>query len=298
MRIRRLFFLALLPAWIIVCAAAEPAVVAVENGRFRAELVDPGVPADVRATGCRFLRAGWLQSLRLNGGTRDVFKCRTVHPRLPAFGFAFEFFPVPELAVDAQGYVTRLNFGVGIVRQEPGKRFETAPVELFPWRSSVERTDGGLTLTAVQRSPDYDGYIYELTVKTAIAKDSSTVTFELELRNVGRKRIESELYAHPFFDVPAGFETGWYRVGDSAPASLAGPPAILSGANQLAAGRFSDGCGEITIRTAPAFDRAEFWRNDGDCFALEPFWKVSVAPGERQRWICLLTVLSGPAQFW
>lgn len=290
MRIRRLLLLATLPA-LVACAAAEPAVVAVENGRFRAELVDPGVPPDVRATGCRFLRAGWLRSLRLNGTARDVFKCRTVHPRLPAFGFAFEFFPVPELAVDARGYVTRLNFGVGIVRQEPGKRFETAPVELFPWRSLVERTDGGLTLTAVQRSREYGGYAYELTVKTAIAKDSSMVAFELELCNTGRRRIESELYAHPFFDAPAGFETGWYRVGDSVPAPLAGPPAVLSGASQLAAGRFSDGCGEIAIRTAPAFDRAEFWRNDRDCFALEPFWKVSVAPGERQRWTCFLSVL-------
>ncbi len=295
MRIRRSFFPAALFAW-IACAAAEPPVVAVDNGRFRVELVDPGVPADVRATGCRFIRAGWLRSLRLDGAARDVFKCRTVHPRLPAFGFAFEFFPVPELAVDAQGYVTRLNFGVGIVRQEPGKRFETVPVELFPWHGSVERTTAGLTLTARQRSREFDGYAYVLTVKTVIAKESDTVSFELELCNTGQKRIESELYAHPFFDAPDGFDAGWYRVGDSAPSPLAGLPAVLSGASLIAAGDFSDGCGEAVIRAAPAFDRAEFWRDDRDCFALEPFWKVSVAPGERQRWTCFLTVLPGSAQ--
>lgn len=286
----------LLPAVLLAlsgCGATEPAVVVMENGRFRAELVDPGVPADVRATGCRFIRAGWLRSLRLDGEARDVFKDRTVHPRLPAFGFAFEFFPVPELAVDPQGYVTRLNFGVGLVRQEPGKRFETVPVEFFPWQSSVERTAEGLTLTASQRSREYDGYAYELTVKIAVAKKSDTIGFELELHNTGRKRIESELYAHPFFDASSGFASGWYCIGNSTPKPLTDPPAALDGADRIAVGDFSKGCGEVVIRTEPAFDRAEFWRNDRDCFALEPFWKVSISAGERKIWKCFLTAKPG-----
>ena len=96
---RRLLLAALLlPVFAGCRVPEEPGLLVHDTGTLRIELIDPAIPADVRKTGCRFLRGGWLRGVYPHGSQRSILRTRSVHPRLPAFGFPFEFYPAPELA--------------------------------------------------------------------------------------------------------------------------------------------------------------------------------------------------------
>lgn len=265
-----------------------------DTGSFRVELVDASLPRDVRSTGCRFLLGGWVRSLIPQGTGASVLRSRSIHHRLPAYGCPFEFYPTLELeAGELPGHSTRLQIGVGVVREHGEGRFETIPVEFFPWQTSVEHTGDATRLVYRQNSSDRAGYAYELTVTLTLKRGSDTVGYEITLANTGRRRIETELYAHPFFDVAPEFDAGWFRLPGGAQESIAAAPESVESTRSgtgIAAGNFSPLCGSVTLRCSPAMDRAVFWKHPKNFFSLEPFRRFSVAPGERQSWRCLLTV--------
>lgn len=293
---KRLWLAALLLPVLAGCRApGEPELLTHDTGPFRVELIDPAAPADVRTTGCRFLRGGWLRGVYPRGSERSILRTRSVHPRLPAFGFPFEFYPTPELASgEAPGHSTRLQLGVGIVREKGEGRFETVPVELFPWRSSKENAGTETRFTFRQESGIHAGYAYELTVCVTLEQGGDFVGFELELANTGAKPIESELYAHPFFEAVPGFGEGWFRLPGAPRETIAAAPGsreFVKRAETVSAGNFSPLCKAVAIRTVPPMHRAVFWKNSVDCFSLEPFWPASLRPGERRKWECVLTVI-------
>ena len=103
------------------CRVPEPESLRLENETVRVDVLDPAERPARRTVGCRFMLGGWLKRLQFRDNGRELFKSRTVHPRLPAFGLAFEFFPGPEFSVNPEtGGITRLQYGVGIVEQEAG----------------------------------------------------------------------------------------------------------------------------------------------------------------------------------
>lgn len=293
---RRLLLAALLlPVFAGCRVPEEPGLLVHDTGTLRIELIDPAIPADVRKTGCRFLRGGWLRGVYPHGSQRSILRIRSVHPRLPAFGFPFEFYPAPELAFGTEpGHSTRLQLGVGIVREKGEGRFETVPVELFPWRSSKESAGGVTRFTFRQNSGLHAGYAYELSVRVTLEQGADSISFELELANTGGKPIESELYAHPFFETVPGFGAGWFRLPGAPREAIAAAPGsreLVKRAETVSAGNFSPLCNAVVIRTVPPMYRAVFWRNSVDCFSLEPFWPVSLRPGERRKWVCVLTLI-------
>lgn len=223
---RRLLFAALLlPVFAGCRVPEEPGLLVHDTGTLRIELIDPAIPADVRKTGCRFLRGGWLRGVYPHGSQRSILRTRSIHPRLPAFGFPFEFYPAPELAFGTEpGHSTRLQLGVGIVREKGEGRFETVPVELFPWRSSKESAGGVTRFTFRQNSGLHAGYAYELSVRVTLEQGADSISFELELANTGGKPIESELYAHPFFETVPGFGAGWFRLPGAPREAIAAAP--------------------------------------------------------------------------
>ena len=171
------------------CRVPEPESLRLENETVRVDVLDPAERPARRTVGCRFMLGGWLKRLQFRDNGRELFKSRTVHPRLPAFGLAFEFFPGPEFSVNPEtGGITRLQYGVGIVEQEAGKRFETRPLEYFPWR-------GGLTaenvLTAYQSADVDAGYAYQLSVRVEL-RHAGILVCRFDMRNTGRLPIETE----------------------------------------------------------------------------------------------------------
>lgn len=264
-----------------------------ENETVRVDVLDPAERPARRTVGCRFMLGGWLKRLQFRDNGRELFKSRTVHPRLPAFGLAFEFFPGPEFSVNPEtGGITRLQYGVGIVEQEAGKRFETRPLEYFPWR-------GGLTaenmLTAYQSADVDAGYAYQLSVRVEL-RHAGILVCRFDMRNTGRLPIETEFYAHPFFEAADGLD-GWrFRLPGAAWRAVAEAPC------ELEAGGFRNSRGEqgvwietpdgirCSIRASVPLSRAVFWKNGRDCFAVEPFIPVSIPPGGRKQWSYLLAV--------
>ncbi len=275
------------------CRVPEPASLRLENETVRVDVLDPAERPARRTVGCRFMLGGWLKRLQFRDNGRELFKSRTVHPRLPAFGLAFEFFPGPEFSVNPEtGGITRLQYGVGIVEQEVGKRFETRPLEYFPWR-------GGLTaenvLTAYQSADVDAGYAYQLSVRVEL-RHAGILVCRFDMRNTGRLPIETEFYAHPFFEAADGLD-GWrFRLPGAAWRAVAEAPC------ELEAGGFRNSRGEqgvwietpdgirCSIRASVPLSRAVFWKNGRDCFAVEPFIPVSIPPGGRKQWSYLLAV--------
>lgn len=141
---RRLLFAALLLPVLAGCRVPEePGLLVHDTGTLRIELIDPAIPADVRKTGCRFLRGGWLRGVYPHGSQRSILRTRSVHPRLPAFGFPFEFYPAPELAFGTEpGHSTRLQLGVGIVREKGEGRVRNRPSRTVPV-AELEGEHGG-----------------------------------------------------------------------------------------------------------------------------------------------------------
>lgn len=281
---------------LLLCAACrvpEPESLRLENETMRVDVLNPAERPARRTVGCRFILGGWLKRLQFRDSGRELFKSRTVHPRLPAFGLAFEFFPGPEFSVDPEtGGVTRLQYGVGIVEQEAGKRFETRPLEYFPWR-------GGLTaenvLTAYQSADVDAGYAYKLSVRVEL-HHAGILIYWFDMRNTGCLPIETEFYAHPFFEAADGLD-GWrFRLPGAAWRAVADAPC------ELETGGFRNSSGEqgvwietpdgirCSIRVSVPLSRAVFWKNGRDCFAVEPFIPVCIPPGGRKQWRYLLTV--------
>ena len=275
------------------CRVPEPESLRLENETVRVDVLNPAERPARRTVGCRFMLGGWLKRLQFRDNGRELFKSRTVHPRLPAFGLAFEFFPGPEFSVNPEtGGITRLQYGVGIVEQEAGKRFETRPLEYFPWR-------GGLTaenvLTAYQSADVDAGYAYQLSVRVEL-RHAGILVCRFDMRNTGRLPIETEFYAHPFFEAADGLD-GWrFRLPGAAWRAVAEAPC------ELEAGGFRNSRGEqgvwiettdgirCSIRASVPLSRAVFWKNGRDCFAVEPFIPVSIPPGGRKQWSYLLAV--------
>ena len=265
-----------------------------DTGTFRVEVVDASQPRDVRSTGCRFLLGGWIRSLVPQGAETSILRARSIHPRLPAYGCPFEFYPTLELERgELPRHSTRLQIGVGIVRENGRGRFGTVPVEFFPWQSAVENSGGVTRLSWRQNSGDRAGYAYELAVTLTLRQGSSSVEHEITLANTGSRRIETELYAHPFFDIAPECSASWFELPGRARMNVLVAPWEFDSprpGGRIAAGGFSPLCGSVTLQTSPDMDRANFWKDNKGCFSIEPFRSFSVAPGERQSWRCLLTV--------
>ena len=275
-------------------AAAKPAVLEGDNGRLRVELLDPVGKPDHRDTGCRFIRAGWIAALYPAGMERSIFQPRGWHHR-PMFGFAFECFPQLKLNTPPGEKRSRLlQVGVGVVAVG-SDRFDAVPVKFFGWERSWRKKDGTAELFARQSSGKHDGYAYEMSVRVVLPENADSIRYEITLCNTGERSIETELYAHPFFNASPGFAECWFSLPGrpereavkTAPASLEVSGSGLPG---TAAGGFAERDIMVRLCGTPEFDRVEFWKNASDCYAVEPFWRIVLKPGERQTRTCFLTV--------
>lgn len=255
-----------------------------DTGRYQIEILDPEAAPDKKSTGDRFLRGSWLRRLVCKDTGQEILRVSSLHPRLPLFGCPFEIYPGPRLKAGPRpGWDTRMQIGVGIVREKGEGRYETIPVEWFSWSKTLQRTPQETILTARQTPAQYAGYQYELTITTILKQNSDTIRILFDFANIGKKKIETELYAHPFFHAPAGFGEGWYILKNQTPTLLKSKTAhSQAGAERIRVGAWPQSRQTIELRGNPTPVRVDFWRNPNDCFSLEPFWNISVEPGEKQ----------------
>ncbi len=274
--IRLVLFFALL-LFVAGCAGG----IGVDNGCFEVSFVDPAGGGEL---GCRFFRAGWIASLRPAGSDESIFHTRPIFDFHPAFGCAQEFLPDLELA-DGE----LLKIGVGIFRPHPRNYFRSRVLTAFPWESRVEETKESWVLSAHQSCEEREGYAYELTLTVTIRPFSPEILWRQELRNTGSRRIDGNVYMHPFFHVRNGFEEWWYRLPGRTPQSVAGSPVeyISNEAGGVAAGTR---CLAVGIASDRLLCKSVFWKNDSGCFAVEPFIPLGLAPGEQLSWEWRLTV--------
>lgn len=274
----------------LLCAAAAAAGgITVDNGCLRVEFADPA-----GALGCRFLRAGWITGLYPAEGRDSVFHLRSIFDFHVAFGCPQEI--VPELELEPG---RALKLGVGVVVPNPKDSALAEPVELLPWHTGFRREPGKTRLTARQSCPDRAGYAYELTVTVTVEDDSPVIVYEQVLENTGRRRIKAEAYLHPFFRTPGGFASAWFRLPGRERQPVAAAPHQAEsvcrperGPYQVSAGGLTERNCTVTIAADRPLYRSRFWRNNSDCFAVEPFIAIDVAPGERQAWSWRVTLLA------
>ena len=265
--------------------AAVPRSCLVDNGCFALKLDDPSVPDRAGKFGCRFLRAGWIVSLRPAGSTEELFHIRSLYGYHPAFGCTQEIVPELELSPNRQ-----LKLGVGIIEPNAENRFRAVPVELFPWVTCVTRTEDRVVMEARQNSGFHAGYAYELIVRVTVTDGSPEIVMWQKIQNLGLCPIRGQVYLHPFFNVhelqscyfrlPGGFVG---RVFDL-PESTSHTYTEGDSARTLSAVFRTDLRYVVTIGSDESFEFVQIWHNSRNCFALEPFLPVDVAPGMVQEW--------------
>lgn len=263
--------------------APEAKTLRFDIGEYLLEFVDPTLPADKNTTGDRFIRAGWLKSLRIKKINQPLLVEKSIHSRLPQFGCPFEIYPGPILSTGQKpGKETRMQIGVGIVQEKGEGRFETNPIEWFSWDQQIELHEKEIHLIARQTPDEYNGYRYELKLTVILKKNSNKIIFLFELRNNGKKRIQTELYAHPFFkqtdDGISWFSwktLGKCRITNAVPSRL-----VNHDLYHCSTGQFGKNNVKLNFSCFPPANRVEFWHNNNGFFSLEPFWQLSVEPAQ------------------
>lgn len=274
--------------WIVLAggcsvSSAEKAGVALDNGCFNVTFTDP----NDATLGCRFVRAGWIRSLRLcDFSGRNVFLEESLFSYHPAFGFAREFLPEFDL-----GEGNQLKIGVGIIRPHPRSRYHSVPVTIFPWDTEFCADDGKRTMTAEQSSGDCNGYGYVLRVKVTVETDLPVIVYEETLVNTGSRLLAGTVYAHPFFAAPENGKDCRYWM----PGSCFSRPVtefsdrIVSCPETHRASRsvaVDTPAGHIVIGSDRPFAKIDLWDSGKNCFAVEPHIAYRLSPGEqfRRKW--------------
>ena len=290
MKLRMFFTMAIAIVFVMSCTAA-PRNFTFNNGHFEVLLNDPAAPDLDGALGCRFLRPGWIMALQPTGSRESVFHTRTLYRHHPAFGCAQEILPELELLSKRQ-----LKIGVGIIEPNRVNRFRAKAVELFPWNVITSQTENWFIMTARQNSGNYSGYAYELTVSVIMIKGTPEVVMKQELRNIGSRRIEGRVYLHPFFNVRRPRNSKFMLAGGTAGYVFDMPEFVTEkyrksdNALKLSAVFWTDRECTVTIAADVPLISGRLWHNGKNCFAVEPFIAVNVAPGEQQKWNWDITI--------
>lgn len=287
----------------------------IDTGCFKAVMLNPETANDNTTYGCRFMRAGWIKELYGRGQDTSMVRPHTVFPKHPTFGYTHEIVPALNLKMCDDGiHAERLNVGVGIIKQHLKNRFKAEPLDIFPWITRVQTEAGRTVVESEQRARNCGRYAYSMMVRTVFVDNSPVIEFEQILENTGALAISGSAYVHPFLNAPNGFDGCWYILphrGDTIvngrafvdvlPKQVSGSPgmfayegqALPAGETWVAAGNFFGRNNSLYLYSDQPLEKTLFWRNKKDCFAVEPFVRVSVAPGDKTSWKWYLVVIPG-----
>lgn len=287
-------------ARIVLCGlfgTLSAADLSVDNGCIKATFVSPD--GDEAELGGRFCRAGWLRSLYLHGDEKSFFRTESLFDDHPAFGCPQEFLPALSTGKRSDGpTIEKLKVGVGIIEQDRTNPLKVKCRKIFPWRVSMDSLPEVTRITYRQDSGEYSGYAYTMTVKISIPPDSPVILYDISFHNSGTKPLTLFTYVHPFFNAPPPLSRCWYTIPDRQPSaerkrwiSAATPEqyavsrsSLAAGSREVSAGGFPNWNDFLTIGSTRDLEQVVFWRRHFICFAVEPFLKLKIAPGEKLHW--------------
>lgn len=113
----------------------------IKNKHFSVTFIKPDNTNADSKLGCRFVRAGWIQELRMREDENSIFHTESLFKHHPAFGYTHEIYPTLDLGKNNN---ERLNVGVGIVKQDINKPYKSKALKIFPWHTVISREKGKL----------------------------------------------------------------------------------------------------------------------------------------------------------
>ena len=285
------------------------AEIALSNEHLRIVL-DKGVPPTGREDtpyNDRFVRGGWLRSIQaLPAEEEFLLQSHEVAACRRAFTGLRDEFETPLGMfedIPARGeHVRFVKIGVGVYRARAdgkGQWENAALIDAPAWTVTTHRRpDGTRVVTFTQELTIEEMPVYRCTRSFALAPGAAQMTATFSLTNRSDEPLKTLWYLHPFFApsrgigygqsaralVPLQSQTGAINLSPVTPPKPDPLPiwGALNG-NYLAARWFAVGTASGPWLTMEWQGRAAWlqvwtWQH---CFALEPFFPIDLAPGEK-----------------
>ncbi|MBL4700593.1 MAG: hypothetical protein JKX85_04970 [Phycisphaeraceae bacterium] len=262
------------------------------------------LPTDDVELGNRFCRGAWIRNVLHRESHEGYFVAESIEADALVFGCPHEFRTAIPLSDRDCTEVTVLKIGVGrLLHRKGSSRFDDKLLQAYPWQCTFEKRNDVDQALCVQEVSESQGYGYILEQRISI--EGSTLKIGNRLKNTGSKRLETEVYIHPFFDERQKDGQYWYQIpqhtlGAAAQTSTmnmdrvnleAFPPnnvpipgdVLCSAYNWIATGSRKTGrC--MGIYSESSFSKINMWREPGLCYAIEPYLPIDLEPGESQLW--------------
>lgn len=260
-------------------------VFVLENDSLRITMINP---AD--DYGCRFNKGGWIKNIVLKDKNEQLLIGDSIFPNHPAFGLTEEYTPSVHLEEKQKDKSVRFKLGVGRVIRSGKSKFKDKPLQFFPWETKV---NGPESLTFAQNAVSSKGYDYKLKKKFHLL--GSTLHISNHLTNTGNETLSGNLYLHPFFNLKNDLNAGWFNIAGRKNRESVRVTAALKGSDGLftentkgkAVHWVATGNHETKSVTGMLCDvdfiKVDVWKFK-ECYAVEPFIKINVKPGETLSW--------------
>jgi hypothetical protein len=267
--------------------------------KYQVELLDPNA-SDAKATGARFVRAGWLKSLKTNDSKQSLIVTKSVFSYHTAYGLTTAFEPAIKIRDIDERYSELLVVGVGTVKRDKTRGFAYDQIiKPFPWRWKIMKSPEATQVIYTQDSgKPVNGYAWIFSMTVTFNEDN--IIYEQSLLNTGSKPLDIETFVHPFFNAVKGKAKCKFilphlgdkkevhqtpiTVGDIKPLYIVNQPDIPAGHQWVAGLNIADNNQYLVISTSQKLYKTQFWRNKEGCFAVEPFIKMAIPPGRQHSW--------------
>ena len=284
---------------------AAPATEIIDNGRVSYEVLQiPVSSQQYAALGCRFLPAGWLRQITDNTDAHAYLRSQSIydHPLL-TFGLASEFYPPIPLTPDAENCIPRMLVpGIGILHNLKGRdpsfdtlpeRLSNLPELLFPWQVEYTKNAEEQRIKYIQHANAPEA-AYDLEVLLRFPNNANTLHLQYRLKNHHTTPIVTSFYLHPFIPQSGEIQNCWYRLSKDTTKTplptqyceqVVYPQPDALGNTHLQYGNTTDHYGVFEIVAHQPLEKVVVWHSpEFHVFALEPFVKIALHPGQEMQW--------------
>lgn len=297
------------------------AEVVVENAYLRMTAFLPHTKREEKYA-TRFIWGGWISDVIYKPAGLTTTVGKYLPPRNTDWPDPFNF-GLPDqfektLPLEETDQLRReLLIGVGVLarRKSPDGKWSKSALETSaPWSFDVETQAGGVkALRFAQDMPVQSGYGYRLRRTILVAPNSSSFHIETSLRNTGEKAMDTDWYLHPFFafgcyegcwqEIPLSLGPGQPVRRESFLMPIMAPKGTVWGwlTPMEMDGKqwYATGCGTKGLFFATRWDfpllRLRNWLS-GRTYAIEPFTKIDLPPGQEKTWGMDFVMGSGMAR--
>ena len=258
--------------------------IVLENQYLRITMINPE-----NDYGCRFNKGGWIKNIILKDKNEKLFIENSIFPDHPAFGFTEEYIPSVELEKKQKDKSVHFKLGVGKVIR--GKSiYKDKPLQLFPWKTKVNCPE---SVTFAQNAVNSKAYDYKLKKKVHLS--GAMLHISNHLTNTGNENLSAELYLHPFFKLENDPKALWFEIPVEKSRKAVPVTTVIKGQDELFTEDTTDkgvhwvAAGNYLTKSLTGilsdvdFIKVDVWKSKG-CYAVEPFIKINLKPGETYSW--------------